>query len=291
MEISFADKKEMFNRMFSPFQDSIFVDGVNNIPSNGVNIFVPNHCSIMDVFLISNILPNPCVSVVSATTMFGSYHERKKVFEQMLYPFPMEVRAGEYYTGICMKELSNLLINGVSLIMFPQGVFDNGKVIARARTGLARILFDCLEKGVEVNVIPIALDISNIREDNILSTDVWNDFSATVHILPKFSYKDYYVQYTKEKSKTERNKVFHDLMDQLMIRIAETVRRPFSFHYNPLYRMDGFWFPMEKFISFEEGNNHTLYQQYYEYVHSLMKKYLLLNDDSILTKNVEYFKK
>lgn len=280
MNQSFINKKKLLQKMFSPFSSDITIDGIDNLPQDGVNIYIANHCSIMDVFLISSFLEKPAVSIVSATTLFGLYKDRKKVFEDLLYSFPMEVRAGKHYTDICMQEIENLLINGVSVIIFPQGVFDDGKSIARARTGLARIVFDCMDRGLEVNIIPIALDISNIREDNILSTDVWNDFSAHVQILPRFQYLEYYNQYIKANTREERNIVFHELMDFLMASLANHLHLPFVSQYNHLYDMDGFWVPNEKFIPFEKSNDPVLHEQYYDYVHSLMIKYLeLLTDD------------
>ena len=281
MEKDFKEKHQKLNEMFAHFIDNIHVSGFNNIPKEGTNIFLVNHNCFLDIYLIAYILNKPCISTVSSNSLFGLDEERKNKLKELLYPYPIETRANKNYKDICMEGAIKLLENGKDLIIFPEGVFDQANKISKARTGAIRILFEALDsKENKYNIVPISLSVSNITQDNIQSSEVWNNFEASITILPKFNYRDYYKNYKECTLQEEKNIILRDLMDSIMKRIALELNYEYVDEYIPLYKMDGFWFPDGEFVRFENSEEKTLYVRYKEMINSIVKKYCSKKEDT-----------
>ena len=270
----FNKKREKLCLMFNKYIDRITLNGLENIPNKGTNIFVVNHNCFLDIYLIAYILNMPCISMVSANSLFGSNEERKEKLNELLYPYPIEMRASTNYKDAIMNGAVKLLLNGKNVIVFPQGVFDKEKKVSRARTGIIRILFDALSVNDEIyNIIPIALEVSNVTLDNIQSSNVWDCFKANITILPRFNYSEYYYNYLKCKFRADKNIILHNLMDLIMKDIAKCLNYQYVNEYIKLYDMDGFWFPDGKYVKFEDSNNELLYMKYSEMINSITNKY------------------
>ena len=268
-------KREKLDKMFKPFSDNIHVYGKENIPEDGNTIFLINHNCFLDIYLIAYILNRPCISMVSANSLFGSNEERKKKLKGLLFPFPAETRAKKHYTDVCLNGMIKLFQNDKDLIVFPQGVFDEEGKISKARTGTIRILFEALDSEIKnYHLVPIALDVSNISQENIQSSDVWDNFEANITILQEIDYMSYYDKYKKADALAEKNKLLHNLMDTIMKDIADILKRDYVDKYKELYHMDGFWFPNGEFVLFEDSQDEKLYKKYKEMIFSLVDDYL-----------------
>ena len=271
----FELKNKKLASMFEKNINNIHVKGIENIPNKGNNLFIVNHSCFLDIYLIPYILNMPCISMVSANSLFGMNEDRKQNLNKLLYPYPIEPRANKHYKYTIFKGATKLLENN-NIVIFPQGVFDHDKKISKARTGAIRILFDALETKKEVyNIIPIALNVSNINEKNIQSSVVWDDFKASISILPPFYYNSYFKKYKRNNSFEDKKIILHDLMDTIMKRIADDLNFEYNDNYIPLYDMDGFWFPDGEFVSFLESENENLYNKYEKQIDSIVKKYCL----------------
>lgn len=274
MNKEFEIKRQKLNDMFSKVADAIHIQGIENLPSEGINIFVANHSCFLDIFLIPYVVNNPCISLVSANSLFGSNIERKNKLNDLLYPFPVETRAGEHYTDTCTNGAIDLLSQGKSLIIFPEGVFCEEGTVLKARTGTVRMLFEALERNnTKINLIPIALKVSGVRDENIQSSDVWEDFGADITILPEFDYANYHKEYLVSEDTRTKNIILHNMMDDIMKSIAKELGFKYIDEYGALYDMEGFWFPNGKFVKFEESQEDTLYIEYKKLVEELMKRY------------------
>lgn len=229
--------------MFAKVEDAIDVKGLENIPKDGVNIFLANHQCILDVFLIPFILKRPCISLVSTNSLFGTNEKRKRKLNDLLYPFPVETRADKKYINKCLSGAIKLLQEKKDLVIFPQGVFDNKTTISKARTGAARILFNALEKDatLNINIIPISIKMytNNI---NPQSSEVEKDYSCTVNILSSFNYKTYYNAYKSSAFLEKRNEIMHKFMDDVMLLIAKDLKVPFTNTYKIYMRWKAFGF-------------------------------------------------
>lgn len=274
MNEEFKLKKKKLELMFKNHINDIHINGLENIPNTGANIFIVNHNCLLDVYLIAHVLNVPCISMVSSNSLFGSNEERKQKLNDMLYPYPIETRANNYYKDIIFKGAAKLLEHKKNIIIFPQGVFDNPCKISRARTGIVRILFNALDsKKEKYNIIPVALSVSNINMNNIQSSTVWDDFAATVSILPPFDYNNYYDNYKNSVSLEDKKIVLHNLMGSIMKKIATSLNYEYVDEYISLYDMDGFWFPNGEFVLFEKSENELLYNKYRKMINSIVNNY------------------
>lgn len=275
MKEEYKIKKEKLNLMFKNNINNIQVNGLDNIPTNGTNIFVVNHNCFLDIYLIPHVLNIPCISMVSSNSLFGINEERKKRLNELLYPYPIETRANKYYKEIIFKGVVELLKNKKNIIIFPQGVFDEPNKIYKARTGIIRMLFDAL--GTEkdrYNIIPVALHVSNVNINNIQSSDLWDDFKADISILPPFAYNDYYNNYKKAVSIEDKRIILHNLMDDIMKKIAYNLNFEYIDKYRELYNMDGFWFPNGEYVEFDKSENKLLYDKYSNMINSIVNRYI-----------------
>lgn len=267
--------KEKLNLMFKNNINNIQVNGLDNIPTNGTNIFVVNHNCFLDIYLIPHVLNIPCISMVSSNSLFGINEERKKRLNELLYPYPIETRANEYYKEIIFKGVVKLLKNKKNIIIFPQGVFDEPNKIYKARTGIIRMLFDTLDTEKDrYNIIPVALHVSNVNINNIQSSDLWDNFKANISILPPFVYNDYYNNYKKAVSIEDKKIILHNLMDDIMKIIAYNLNFEYIDKYRELYNMDGFWFPNGEYVEFDKSENELLYDKYSNMINSLVNRYI-----------------
>lgn len=274
MNEEFNLKKKKLASMFEKHINNIHINGLENIPNTGTNLFVVNHSCFLDVYLIAYVLNMPCISMVSSNSLFGSNEERKHKLNEMLYPYPIETRANKQYKDIIFKGAIKILENKNNIIIFPQGVFDNSGKISKARIGVVKILFNTLDsKREKYNIIPIALSISNINMNNIQSSTVWDDFEATISILPSFDYNSYYDKYKKCLLDNEKKEIFHSLIDAIMEKIAKVLKYEYVDEYISLYDMNGFWFPDGEYITFEKSKNKLLYNKYKNLIDCIVDKY------------------
>ena len=275
MKEEYKIKKEKLNLMFKNNINNIQVNGLDNIPTNGTNIFVVNHNCFLDIYLIPHVLNIPCISMVSSNSLFGINEERKKRLNELLYPYPIETRANKYYKEIIFKGVVELLKNKKNIIIFPQGVFDEPNKIYKARTGIIRMLFDALDTEKDrYNIIPVALHVSNVNINNIQSSDLWDDFKADISILPPFAYNDYYNNYKKAVSIEDKKIILHNLMDDIMKKIAYNLNFEYIDKYRELYNMDGFWFPNGEYVEFDKSENELLYDKYSNMINSIVNRYI-----------------
>ena len=275
MKEEYKIKKEKLNLMFKNNINNIQVNGLDNIPTNGTNIFVVNHNCFLDIYLIPHVLNIPCISMVSSNSLFGINEERKKRLNELLYPYPIETRANKYYKEIIFKGVVKLLKNKKNIIIFPQGVFDEPNKIYKARTGIIRMLFDTLDTEKDrYNIIPVALYVSNVNINNIQSSDLWDNFKANISILPPFVYNDYYNNYKKAVSIEDKKIILHNLMDDIMKKIAYNLNFEYIDKYRELYNMDGFWFPNGEYVEFDKSENELLYDKYSNMINSIVNRYI-----------------
>lgn len=258
---------------FKKYDDKIKISGYDNIPKEGVNIYISNHRCIMDVFLLSYAIRTKSIILVSANSLFGNDEERKNKLNNLLYTFPLEPRAGLHYTDVCMEYVEKLIENDHDIVVFAQGVFDENNQVARARTGIIRMIFNVLmNSDLKINIIPVAINIDNIDENTRKTCEVWDNMSASVTFLPVFDYRKYFEKIKILQDVSDRNDIFHEIMDEIMKQIATCLKMDFVAEYKKLYDMEGLYFPNGQFIKFEDSQNEELYKEYREQIDSIYKR-------------------
>lgn len=209
------------------FRNHMNIEGVSNYPKGKINLIVANHSCLRDIFYIAAALPEKTVNIVSSRVLYKKKPERQALVNKCLEPMPIEANGGRLYSDICISQIAKILASGVSINIFPQGVYDDGKKIYRGRTGTARILMEALKYNIKVNVIPVALDWKTTL-GNLDGLDVKDDFVNAIICSPE--------EYTEsDRIDNASRDELHGIVDRAMLDIATTLGRDYDLSYSPNY--------------------------------------------------------
>lgn len=209
-------------------QMNIVVEGAEKYPKDKPTLVVANHTCLMDIFYLPASLPELSINVVSARVLFKRDGQRQNVVNKYLYALPIESNGGSVYSRMGLEQAIALLKDGYSLNMFPEGVyFANKTGLYYARTGMARILFACKAAGVDVQLVPVAIDIKN--DDIDLDNYYPCDDVVRVEILDTIDYtKEYYAF-----AQTEDYGCYREVVDRCLWSIADSLDCTYSSTYTP----------------------------------------------------------
>lgn len=205
------------------------VKGLSNFKEGEINIFVANHNCIMDIFYLPMAIPEEVVSMISARLLFKKDGNRQDVINEYLNGLPIEAHGGKEYASLCLDAGVDMLNNGQSICIFPEGAYVEEDIIYRGRTGAARMLFQALDNGVTPNFIPVSIGIKNPIED--LDDYMSRSDEVEVSILDKIEYADLYDFYSSTSSFEEKNKALHMITDKAMESIATNLGKPYQNEY------------------------------------------------------------
>ncbi len=224
---------------------NIEIKGENNYPTNGKpTLIVANHTCLMDIFYLPMALPESTLSLVGSRVIYKPNRERQEVVKRYLNTLPLEARGGNLYANLCLENATEVLRKGISINMFPQGVYTReSSVIGRSRTGMSRILFGAKEHGTDVNLVPVAIDIEGDIED--LDNYSPTDNCVRVSILPSIEYGEEYDLYASNSSKKIRNDALHMVADKSFVQVASALNKPYSLEY--------LGYPYVENVMFEDG--------------------------------------
>ena len=239
---------------------NIKIHGMNNYPKNSTCLIFTNHTCLMDIFYIPMILNEEIVSAISARLMFKNDVKRKAIINELLNPIPIEAHGISFYKEICLLNASNILSNGISVNIFPEGIYIPDKnTIYRGRTGGARILFNALINNPNIKLVPISIKYNNII-NNIDSYNFDNN-DIDIYILEPIEYKELFEIYMNTDNFNIRNECLHQLTDQAMLNIAKSLNQKYSNNYFMLDKKDMI-LPDGKLISDIDCINLSVQKQY-----------------------------
>ena len=209
---------------------NIKIHGMENYPTNSTNLIITNHTCLMDIFYIPMILDCEIVSAISARVMFKNDTNRKITINSLLNPIPIEAHGDTFYRELCVDNAANVLSNGISVNIFPEGVYitDKNKVY-RGRTGGVRMLFNALKNNPNINLVPISIRYNNKIND----IDSYNfDFNdVDIYILKPIDYYKFYEIYMNTEDYNIRNFCLHCVTDCAMLSIAQSLNQEYSSSY------------------------------------------------------------
>ena len=78
---------------------------------------------------------------------------RRLVIENALHAIPLEVHGGKEYLEVGLKMARQALLDGRSLLIFPEGAYTGDAQVTKGRTGASRILFEARIGGGETQLI------------------------------------------------------------------------------------------------------------------------------------------
>lgn len=135
---------------------TITTHGFDDIPE-GPNVFVANHACMRDIFAIPASLPEDCDVVISSRLAYKNSSVytavRRLVIENALHTIPLEVHGGKEYLEVGLKMAKQALLDGRSLLIFPEGAYTGSAQVTKGRTGASRILFGASIGGGETQLI------------------------------------------------------------------------------------------------------------------------------------------
>ena len=218
------------NDLKSLNKSNIKIHGLSNYPNSTTNLIVTNHTCLMDIFYIPMILDYEIVSAISARVMYKKDTNRQDIINSLLNPIPIEAHGIRYYKELCITNASNVLSNGISLSIFPEGIYIADKsVIYRGRTGSVRILFNALKDNSNINLVPISIKYNN-KIDNIDSYNFdYNDID--IYVLEPIEYRKYYELYMNTRDYNIKNSCLHAVTDLSMKSIANSLNQVYCNNY------------------------------------------------------------
>lgn len=135
---------------------AIITHGFDDMPE-GPNVFVANHACMRDIFAIPASLPEDCDVVISSRLAYKNSSVdaavRRLVIENALHTIPLEVHGGKEYLEVGLKMAKQALLDGRSLLIFPEGAYTGDAQVTKGRTGASRILFEASIGGGETQLI------------------------------------------------------------------------------------------------------------------------------------------
>lgn len=210
------------------------VSGNVNINLKEPCIFVSNHNCLLDIFYQPMALDIPIISLVSARLIYKNILDRQQIINDYLYSMPIEAHGGKVYSDMCLNSAVKLLNSGLSLGIFPEGAYVSERCIYRGRTGVSRILFEAKKMGINVNLVPISINITG--DDYDLDSYKFDDRKVEVKILPGIDYENAYDYFLYANSADEKNNALHEPVDLCMKAIAEALDCPYKDEYIELYQ-------------------------------------------------------
>lgn len=238
------------------------VTGLENFPKNCDDpvIAIANHGHIMDIFYLAASIPEEHVTIVSNRLTYKRIPERQKMVYDYLHPLPIEGTLGSY-ANISLNAATNLLVNGINIGIFPEGVLNDGTVIVKGRTGIIRALFNARKMGVKPILLPVAIDVKS-SDPNLDRCGFNFDDNISVKILERMEYEAAYQEYLKFDSNQEENQLFHGVLDRGMKAIADELKVPFTGEYGFFYPKSSVMFQDGSTVALEDAENPEYYERF-----------------------------
>jgi 1-acyl-sn-glycerol-3-phosphate acyltransferase len=205
------------------------ITGIDNYKIGEPSLIVANHTCLKDIFTVPSALPEACQIVLSARLMWkrntSENSLRRKTIEDALYGIPLEVHGGREKLQIGLEMAKRALLDGWSVIIFPEGAYIEDRQVNRGRNGAARILFGARQEGVKANLIPVSIDNQSII--NNLDDFVPNNDAISVTIGKPIDYDEHYFTYANTRSPEDAKASLYAPIDIAMRSIAKTIKQPY----------------------------------------------------------------
>lgn len=223
---------------------NVVIEGIDNFPVDDRPIYlIANHSSLMDIFYLAMSALDSTVMIVSNRVAYKKTLDRKQIIDKYLYTLPIEL-ANKTYSDITLNAAVKILCQGISMSIFPEGVYNDKKSITRGRTGAARILFETCKQGIMPYLIPVAIN-AKTNDPNLNRYKICEDDEIEVKVLEPVNYDYLLWEYLKCDDFKEKNIILHEVTDIGMKNIADALDIPFTGKYKKAIPKDN--------VMFEDG--------------------------------------
>lgn len=207
---------------------AITTHGLDNIPE-GPNVFVANHACMRDIFAIPASLPEDCDVVISSRLAYKNSSVdtavRRLVIENALHTIPLEVHGGKEYLEVGLKMARQALLDGRSLLIFPEGAYTGDAQVTKGRTGASRILFEANTEEVKPNLLPVGIHYEPWPTD--LDAYTPQDEQIHVTLCDPIDYRAAHQSYAISTDHESRRRALRAPIDMAMRAIAEATDLPY----------------------------------------------------------------
>ena len=207
---------------------AITTHGFDDMPE-GPNVFVANHACMRDIFAIPASLPEDCDVVISSRLAYKNSSVdaavRRLVIENALHTIPLEVHGGKEYLEVGLKMAKQALLDGRSLLIFPEGAYTGDAQVTKGRTGASRILFEASIGGVKPNLLPVGIHYEPWPTD--LDAYIPQDEQIDITLCDPIDYTKAYQKYTTSTDHESRRRALRVPIDMAMQAIAEATNLPY----------------------------------------------------------------
>lgn len=207
---------------------AIITHGFDDMPE-GPNVFVANHACMRDIFAIPASLPEDCDVVISSRLAYKNSSVdaavRRLVIENALHTIPLEVHGGKEYLEVGLKMAKQALLDGRSLLIFPEGAYTGDAQVTKGRTGASRILFEASIGGVKPNLLPVGIHYEPWPTD--LDAYIPQDEQIDITLCDPIDYTKAYQKYTTSTDHESRRRALRVPIDMAMQAIAEATNLPY----------------------------------------------------------------
>ncbi len=207
---------------------AITTHGFDDMPE-GPNVFVANHACMRDIFAIPASLPEDCDVVISSRLAYKNNPVgtavRRLVIENALHAIPLEVHGGKEYLEVGLKMARQALLDGRSLLIFPEGAYTGDAQVTKGRTGASRILFEARIGGVKPNLLPVGIHYKPWPTD--LDAYMPQDEQIDITLCDPIDYTNAYQKYATSTDRESRRRALRAPIDMAMRAIAEATDLPY----------------------------------------------------------------
>lgn len=242
---------------------NITVKGLDRYPKGETNVIVANHSCLMDIFALPSVIPEDTVSLISSRVLYKNNIERQEMVNKYLYSMPIEAHGGSIYSSMCIRYASEILTNGISVNIFPEGAYVIDDCIYKGRTGASRILYAGKAFRLNPNLVPVAINIKNkdleMNMDNYIPN---KDYEIEITILDPIEYSEYFYSYLNSFDNDIRNSLLHAPIDDAMKSIANILNKEYLDWYIPLKDKGNVIFSDGRVVVRHKAQNNFLYKQY-----------------------------
>ena len=147
------------------------------------------------------------------------------VIENALHTIPLEAHGGKEYLKTGLEMARRALLDGRSLLIFPEGAYTGDAQVTKGRTGASRILFGASIGGVKPNLLPVGIHYKPWPTD--LDAYMPQDEQIHVTLGDPIDYTAAYRHYVTSTDHESRRQALRAPIDMAMRAIAEATDLPY----------------------------------------------------------------
>lgn len=134
------------------------------------------------------------------------------------------------------------------------------------------MLFSALENNCDINLVPVAIKTPKDK-DKLDDYDFFDDY-IEVNVLKPIDYSSDYQFYLQTDDIKQKNFYLHDVMNQAMRKIAESINTPYIDNYIELFKKNNVMFPNGEVVPTDLAQDSEYLNLYESEINNTVKQYI-----------------